>query len=119
MTTKQDNRPIPSGKQRVTLAASSIVALAGVGGIIVFGYSTLSLMAIIGGIAIGTASYIYHHITSGAYLPAERQDHNLRKKLYSLKFKLDGQFDQIIDQVIDQVYEQGWIVFTIGSHTRW
>lgn len=99
ITTKKPHAVARSSKAKVTLATSSLVALAGLGSFIFWGYSHLALLGLVGGSVISLGSYLYHHIKSGAYLPQKSQK-GLRQKLISLKFKLDESYAELLEQAI-------------------
>lgn len=106
MTTKPESEVASSGNKSwriVGLAGSSMISLASVGAMIVFGFSWWLLFAAVTGFGVSVASFLTHYIKSGAYLEngESGQKRRIESRLNSLKFKVEDPYSIKIDQVLE------------------
>lgn len=99
ITNKTHHTAVRSKTKRVALAAGPTISIFAGISIVIFGYTHIALFILLSSLIFSVAHYIYHHISSGAYLP-QTQEKLLRQKLIRLKFKLSEEYSQIIESSI-------------------
>ena len=98
ITNKTESMALAPRKRIAILGGVGISALSLIS-LLTIGFSTLALIGLVTGGLFSVFTYVIHHISSGAYLPA-KQEKSLRQKLISLKFKLSDEFEPIIESAI-------------------
>lgn len=100
ITNETQNSLVTRPKKRVALATSSIISLGSGASMVIFGYSHLLLLVLLGSLAFSIGNFLYHYIKSEAYLSPVKEK-TIRQKLLTLKFRLsDDQYQPIIEAAI-------------------
>lgn len=107
MTTDSDKRALSaysSRKRKLTLSLAGVLCLGSFSSLILVGFSWGAIFLGCASFIYGVASFLFHYVKSGAYLPDITNEKSLRQKFISMKFK--GNTDTVIAEKCIQLIEK-------------
>ncbi len=87
-------------KKRIAISSGLTLTIASFASFFIIGFSFTALSLMILGLLSSTGLFLYHYISSGAYLPKQKEK-TIRQKLIGLKFKLSDDYGPILEKAID------------------